>query len=332
MKYITTLVFTFALIALLSTLQAAEKSYAELPQSQQFIKTFAAESAYSEAELRQIFSQVYPNQSVLDKISRPAEKTTPWYKYKTIFADEARLTGGIQFFKANQATLMEAYEKYGVSPYIIVAIIGVETRYGKIMGSDQVITAISTIAFDYPKRAPYFLGELRAFLTIVKDENLDPYQPLGSYAGAMGMTQFMPSSYQNYAVDYEGDGKRDLWTNPKDAIFSVANYLAARGWQRDALIVDNALTSDGFSADSQHKPFTQLSEFKSQGVFLASQVALDNSEVGLLKLDGEEGPLYFITFPNFAVITTYNTSPMYAMAVNNLAEAIATAVNTDTTE
>lgn len=320
MKYLSPFIITLGLFA--NTALATEKSYAELPQSQAFIREFASESDYSEAELKSIFSKIYPDQTVLNKISRPAEKTTPWYKYQKIFSDEARREKGIEFFNANQAVLMEAYDKYGVSPYIIVAIIGVETRYGKIMGSDQVLTAISTIAFDYPRRAPYFLGELKAFLTIVKDENLDPYTPLGSYAGAMGMTQFMPSSYQHYAVDYEGDGRRDLWANPKDAIFSVANYLAKRGWQRDQLIVDNAVVADGVNIDSQHKPYTQLAEFKKQGIFLANQIVHDDNEVGILKLDGENSPLYFITFNNFVVITTYNTSPMYALAVNNLAEAI----------
>ncbi len=300
--------------------------YSEHKVGQSFIKQFAKKSTYSEQDLINIFSKVKQDENILRKISRPAEKTTPWFKYKKIFSGAKRLENGIKFYNANKQILDEAYAKYGVSPSVIVAIIGVETRYGKVMGKDKVLTALSTIAFDYPKRAKFFTAQLEAFLKIAKKENINPFIPVGSYAGAMGMTQFMPSSYTDYAVDYENDGKIDLWKNPKDAIFSVANYLNKHGWKKDEFIVDEALTLD-YQGNFNHKPFTVLATLKEQGVFPANLLVLDDVTVGILELDGETGKKHFLTFNNFAVITTYNTSPMYALAVANLANNIKTKAN-----
>ncbi|PIE39840.1 MAG: lytic murein transglycosylase B, partial [Gammaproteobacteria bacterium] len=256
------------------------------------------------------------------KISRPAEKTTPWYQYRRIFMDDKRINNGVAFYRQHQKVLHEAYEKYGVPAAIIVAIIGVETRYGKVMGNDKVITALATIGFDYPKREAFFSKELRAFLQMAAEEQFDPLTPMGSYAGAMGMAQFMPSSYLNFAVDYEGDGKRDLWKNPNDAIFSIANYLQQHGWQRDGLIVDEAVLFNPYTGKHGHKPFTTLGELHSIGVFSKQHISSDDTRVGYLVLDGEHGELPLITFNNFATITTYNTSPLYAMAVAELSRAI----------
>lgn len=304
-------------------LVAQAQPYTETAKGKAFIAEMSGQFGYSTADLQALFSQVSPDADILRKISRPAEKTTPWYKYRRIFMDDKRINNGIAFYRQHEKVLNEAYAKYGVSPAVIVAIIGVETRYGKVMGNDKVITALATIGFDYPKREVFFTKELRAFLQMAAEEQFDPMQPKGSYAGAMGMAQFMPSSYLNFAVDYEGDGKRDLWHNPNDAIFSIANYLAEHGWQRDGLIVDKASLFDNYRGKRHHKPFTTLGQLKSDGVFLSKVVAPDSARVGYLVLDGENGDLPFVTFNNFATITTYNTSPMYALAVTELSRAIA---------
>lgn len=301
--------------------QAAE-NYANTAKGKAFIAQLAGQYGYTKQELLQLLQQVSRDDTILKKISRPAEKAMSWYRYQKIFLDAKRIDNGVKFYRQHEKVLQEAYQKYGVSPLIIVAILGVETRYGKVMGNDKVITALATIGFDYPKRETFFTKELREFLRLSKENHFDPLALKGSYAGAMGMAQFMPSSYRHYAVDYENDGKIDLWTNPNDAIFSIANYLAQNGWQRDQLIVDEAEQLLSYSGKYQHKPFTTLAAIKSQGVMLKNFVAVDSEPVGVLSLDGEQGALVFVTFKNFAVITTYNTSPMYAMAVYDLAAAI----------
>lgn len=291
-------------------------------KKQQFIEQMSGQFGYQKSDLETLFQQVNLNEKILEKISRPKEKTMPWFKYRRIFSDTARSKNGAAFYRKHHAVLEQAYDKYGVPPSIIVAIIGVETRYGKVMGNDSVIQALATIAFAYPKREAFFTKELRAFLQMTQEDGLDPLALRGSYAGAMGMAQFMPSSYLRYAVDYDSDGKRDLWQTPSDAIFSIANYLSGNGWQKDQLIVDNALISAPYNGQYGHKPFTTLSALNNQGVDTQHVLASGDHRVGLLTLDGKDEPLYFITFPNFAVITTYNTSPMYAMAVFELAKSI----------
>ncbi len=328
-KYYNKPFYLILILSLILPFAIRAKEFAQTQQNfatkkQQFIDEMTGQFGYTDMELQSIFQQVSLNKKILAKISRPAEKTTPWFKYKKIFADKSRLDNGVKFYRQHQTTLEQAYEKYGVPPSIIVAIIGVETRYGKIMGKDKVIQALSTIGFGYPKRERFFTKELKAFLQMCAENQLDPLSLKGSYAGAMGMTQFMPSSYLHYAVDYDGDGKRDLWHNPDDAIFSVANYLAENGWQRDEPITDSAITiaAGNYQGEYNHKPFTTLSELNLQGFNTKTLIADSNQRVGLLKLAGKNNPLYFITFTNFSVITTYNTSPMYAMAVFNLAASI----------
>ncbi len=316
-------------LALLSTLLTgmavshAQTPYSQTPQGQQFIASMAGQYGYSQAQLTELFSHVYRDDKILEKISRPKEKTTPWFKYQRIFLDDNRINNGLAFYQQNEAVLNKAYETYGVSPFIITAIIGVETRYGKVMGKDKVLTALATIGFDYPKRADFFMSELQAFLQMAAQEKFNPMSPKGSYAGAMGMAQFMPSSFLKYAVDYDGDGKRDLWSNPHDAIFSVANYLKGHGWERDGEICSEAKPNDAYNGTVSHYPFTTLGELRKQGISAVKDGAFtDDTWAGYLELDGEDGYLPFITYDNFAVITTYNTSPMYAMAVKNLAERI----------
>ncbi len=314
--------FFILIFSTLSHSQAAGSPYSEQAQGKQFIQTMTGEYDYSRAQLERIFSHVRPNATILKKISKPAEKTMPWFKYRRIFSDRARITNGTLFYKKYEKVLDEAYDQYGVPPSIIVAILGVETRYGKVMGNDYVIEALSTIAFGYPKRSEFFTKELRAYLRMTKEEGIDPLSLKGSYAGAMGMAQFMPSSYLHYAVDYDKDGKRDLWNTPEDAIFSIAHYLSGNGWVREGLIADEAELTLPYSGGYNHKPFVTLASLKAQGIDTLHVLANPDEKVGLLQLQGEKAPLNFITFKNFSVITTYNTSPMYAMAVFELAKSI----------
>lgn len=316
------LLLIISCLGLLSGHGFAAENYADTAKGKAFINELAGQYGYSKNELTQLLQQVSRDENILKKISRPAEKAMPWHRYQQIFLDKKRIDNGVKFYRQHEKVLLEAYEKYGVSPLIITAILGVETRYGKVMGNDKVITALATIGFDYPKREKFFTKELREFLRMSKENGFDPLRLKGSYAGAMGMAQFMPSSYRHYAVDYENDGQIDLWHNPNDAIFSIANYLAEHGWQRDQLIVDEAILLLPYSGKYQHKPFTTLGAVKAQGVMLKNLVATDDVPVGVLSLAGKDGELVFVTFKNFAVITRYNTSPMYAMAVNDLAAAI----------
>lgn len=309
-------------VLLVSPKTAAAQAVADTAKGRAFIAAMSTQNGYSQQDLQSLFAQVYMDADIIRKITRPAEKTMTWQRYRKIFMDKQRIDNGVKFYLDNEAVLDEAYEIYGVPQAVIVAILGVETRYGKVMGNDSVLTALATIAFGYPKREKFFTKELREFLQMAAEENIDPQQPLGSYAGAMGMAQFMPSSYRHYAVDYEGDGKRDLWHNPNDAIFSIANYLHKNGWQRDEVIVDEAELQSHYRGKYAHKPFTSLAALAEQGVYPKYRVVSKDSPAGMLQLDGENGKIDFITFANFAAITTYNTSPLYAMAVTELSLAI----------
>ncbi|MGY0399370.1 MAG: lytic murein transglycosylase B [Ostreibacterium sp.] len=323
-KMLTAICKGLLVVVLMSDVATANDhlNYALTDKGRAFIKEMTGKFGYTRQELQTLFEQVSPDKSVLQKISKPAEKTMQWFIYRKIFSDQKRLKRGIKFYYKHQNILDQAYEKYGVPQAIIVAILGIETGYGRVTGDNQVIRALATIAFDYPEREKFFTKELRAFLQMTKEEKIDPLSLKGSYAGAMGMTQFMPSSYLNFAVDYDGDGYKDMWKNPGDAIFSIAHYLAENGWQRNQSIVEDADLLTDYKGQYNHKPFTTLAGLKAQGVILKSAIVFDSTAVGLLKLAGEKGSLYFVTFKNFAVITTYNTSPLYAMAVNNLAKSI----------
>lgn len=307
---------------LLPTLVMAD--YAATPKGEQFIKSMTGKFGYTRKALITLLSGVQRDERILEKISRPTEKTKPWYAYRQLFITPQQVELGKAFYQRHKSVLLEAEQHYGVPPEVIVAILGVETRYGRVMGGDSVLTALATIAFDYPRREKFFTAELRAFLQMAKQEKFDPRVPLGSYAGAMGMAQFMPSSFLNYAVDYEGDGKRDLWTNPHDAIFSIANYLAKHGWQRGGQLVDTAIVLKAYRGRYQHKPFTTLAKLQKQHIVPldVNSAKNDTASVGLIRLAIEDGYHHFLTFNNFAVITTYNTSPLYAMAVTDLANLI----------
>ena len=328
----------FSLLTLLGSLSCAQSpappeltpSHLDNPKAVTLINKLKHEQGFDEATLNAYFSRVATDVDVLNKISKPAEKSKEWFEYKKIFDDEDRRDRGVEFFNKNKAVLEKAEELYGVDKYIITAIIGVETRYGKIMGKTPVFQSLATLCFDYPPRAEFFCSELVHFLQLQKREKLDIYRTQGSYAGAMGMGQFMPSSYLNDAVDGDGDGKIDLFNSDRDVIYSVANYLKNRGWKKDSeYFYAQQLPDDGQlkAFGSAIKPYQIIREINRNPKTYALELRtwLDKhpqEKVGTLNLVGDKGKEYWLVSHNFHVITRYNTSPMYAMAVVNLAQAI----------
>lgn len=285
-----------------------------------------SEHQFAQPKLAKLFSQVKHQPSIIEAITRPAE-AKPWYRYRPIFLTERRINGGIKFWQEHAALLARAEKEYGVPAQIIVAIIGVETFYGRNKGSYRVIDALSTLGFDYPPRGKFFRNQLEEFLLMAREEKRDPLEFLGSYAGAMGMPQFMPSSFRSYAVDFDGDSRRDLWDNPADIIGSVANYFARHHWRQGEPVAERISLQGGAPQsllDKGLKPSLSLDELKAIGINPVTPLK-DDDTAALLALDSSEGEQeHWLTRQNFYVITRYNRSPLYAMAVYQLAEAIRT--------
>ena len=206
-------------------------NYNDQPQVQAFIDMMVDKHGFEQQQLVAVFNEAKRREDILELMRKPAEKVLKWHEYRKIFLTAGRIDGGVDFWKQNLDALQKAEATYGVAPQIIVAIIGVETRYGGNTGRHRVIDALSTLAFDYPPRSEFFSGELEQFLILGREEDIDVTTTTGSYAGAMGYGQFIPSSYRHYAVDFDGDGKRDLWENKMDIIGSVANYFKEHGWK-----------------------------------------------------------------------------------------------------
>lgn len=288
-----------------------------------FIKKMVTKHHFDEPTLNQLFNSVSMQSKIIDAMNRPAE-AMPWHKYRKIFMTEARIDGGLKFWQANSETLRRVEQQTGVPAEVIVAIIGVETQYGSNKGSYRVIDALSTLAFHYPKRSPFFTGELEQFLLLCREENMDPLKPVGSYAGAMGLPQFMPSSYRSFAADFENDRRRDIWNNPADAIASVANYFAKHKWKEGQAIAYQA-TANGQKhrtlLNSALKTDTTVGKLKAYQVQpLASLPA--SLPVKLMAFEQTHGDDLWLGLENFFVITRYNHSPLYAMAVFQLSQAL----------
>jgi len=289
-----------------------------------FIDRMVDQHDFARAELERLLESARHRPSIIAAISRPAE-ALPWDRYRRIFLTPDRIAGGVDYWQRNVASLERAQSRYGVPPHVIVAIIGVETQYGANMGSHRVIDALKTLGFGYPKRAEFFRGELEAFLLMTREEGLDPLQPKGSYAGAMGKAQFIPSSFRRLAVDFDGDGVRDLWHSDADAIGSIANYLAHHGWQPDAPIAARTTIEDPvlveLSSRKGTRPTEPLRRLINRQVAIPLTEDLDRKAV-VVELPQAAGPEYWLGFENFYAITRYNHSTLYAMAVYQLAEAI----------
>ena len=311
----------------LFSLQVLAGDYSDNVAAQKFFKEMEKRHDFDDSELRKLFSQVYRDQSILDLISKPAEKRLAWREYREIFLDNARIKNGIKFWEENEKVISDASDRSGVPGEIIAAIIGVETRYGKVTGNHRVISALSTLAFDYPPRSHFFRKELEAFLLLTREEGKSPLELKGSYAGAMGYGQFMPSSYRAYAVDIDGDGKRDIWNSRSDAIGSVANYLSAHSWNKGAGVAIRVELDPEFkemdeNSFSDLRPNLTGSQLLKMG-FKVPSTHLEKM-VALIRLRSDAESEYWLGEWNFYVITRYNRSPMYAMAVLQLAQALRT--------
>ncbi len=316
--------FRLLALALLAGLApAAPADITSRPEVAAFIQEVAVRRHQDAPELVKLFRQVEIQRKIIDAMDRPAE-SKPWWQYRKILLTEAHIQGGVEFWRQNRGFLEEAASRYGVEPEMIVAIIGAESRYGLVLGNYRVIDALSTLAFDYPRRADYFRKELEEYLVLCQEENIIPTQPHGSYAGAMGMPQFMPSSFRQYAADLDGDHKRNIWTNPADAIASVANYFAHAGWHKgEPVAVPAKVTGEGFRKLLGHADEADYSTAQLQGLGVAPSAPVpDTTQAKLMALDGESGPEYWLALHNFSVITRYNHSPLYAMAAFQLGKEI----------
>jgi membrane-bound lytic murein transglycosylase B len=285
-----------------------------------FIDTMSKKYGFSATELNSLFQNVVFSETVLEAITRPAE-TMPWYKYRPLFLESGRIRMGVEFWRKNRKILGQAEAEFGVPAEIMVAIIGVETRYGRIKGRYPVINALTTLAFDYPQRSSFFLSELEQYLLLAREQGLNPLEPKGSYAGAMGIPQFISSSYRKYAVDYDGDGVIDIWENPDDAIGSVGNYFKQHGWRSGEPVAVPATVKGDKYKELLSDDLMPVHTPQDLAVRDISAPAPDTL-VKLLVLDQRNGNEYWVVFENFYVISRYNKSALYSMAVYQLAGEI----------
>ena len=295
------------------------------PDIDAFIKSMVSEHEFDRDDLVRILGQAEVKESILEQIKKPAEKTLTWAEYRPIFMTAERIQAGADFWRENRASLDSISSSTGVPSEIIVGIIGVETYYGRITGGHRVLDALATLAFYYPPRAKFFRHELEEFLLLVREEEMQATDPFGSYAGAMGRPQFMPSSYRAYAVDSTGDGKRDIWNNWTDVAGSVANYFVRHGWTPGEEVTTQATLSSRFSGPAPDNTLSARETVRSlsqSGVMFSTDLSSD-SKGQLVTLEGANGTEHWIGFHNFFVITRYNHSVMYALAVHQLGQEIA---------
>jgi len=314
-------------LTLLPLLLLAPAAYSAVPESKvfnNFIKHMVHKHGFDEYSLRKRFKSVEIQQSILETIAKPAE-SKPWFEYREIFMTENRISGGVQFWLENEHILEALEHKYKIPQEVMIAILGVESNYGEQNGKYRVIDALSTLAFAYPPRSKYFQKELESYLLLSRKEHLDPMKIMGSYAGATGLPQFMPSSYQSYPVDFNHDHKRDIWKNNADALASIANYFAKNHWQPGAGIAFPVKAKgDAYRQvmNTELKPDITITELRNLQIEVPAQLA-NSEKVKLLNFQQPGGEDLWVTLHNFYVITRYNQSPLYAMAVYQLSQAIA---------
>jgi membrane-bound lytic murein transglycosylase B len=294
------------------------------PEVEEFIDQMVRRHQFEEAALRQVFAQLKAHDDVVKAISAPAT-AKPWHEFRNMFLTPLRINGGVEFWQQHAGLLARARDVYGVPEKIVVSIIGVETIYGRRLGSFRVIDALYTLGFEMTERATFFRGEMEQFLLLARENALDPLGVKGSFAGAMGMPQFIPTSYRKYAVDFDGDGRINLWDSTADVIGSVANYLRQFGWVwGQPVTVPARISGARFKEvlEAGLKPQLTLQQMQPKGVEATEELPPD-VQAGLFSLDVEQGQEYWLALNNFYVITRYNRSKNYAMAVYQLANAIA---------
>lgn len=313
-----------AATVLLLTPHAATADYASRPEVHAYLDELSARHGFSRQWLSGVLAGAERKDSIIEAISRPAEKAKPWHEYRRIFVTDERIAAGVGFWREHGSALAAAQEQYGVAAEVVVAIIGVETYYGRYLGRYRVIDALATLGFDYPRRARFFRNELTEFLLLVREGGHDPFVPIGSYAGAMGYGQFIPSSYRAYAVDFDADGVRDIWTNKADAIGSVGNYFARHGWRGQGPAVLRVELEDptlGEVANSGLELEHTVGALRARGMAGADALATD-ARAALFRMQAADGDEYWLGLHDFYVVTRYNRSAMYALAVLQLAAEI----------
>lgn len=311
-------------IVLVAGAVPCQADYSRHPEAKKFIAEMVAKNGFSREELTEWLEKAEKKQAILDAISRPAEQSKTWKEYRPIFMVPLRIENGVKFWRENSAELERAEKEFGVPAEIIVAIIGVETSYGRNMGGYNVIDALSTLAFDYPPRAPFFRSELENYFLLTREQKHNPLDFKGSYAGAMGYGQFMPSSYRKWAVDFSGDGFTDIWKTPSDAIGSVANYFKEHGWKTGEPVTVEAHAADNMQAPQLNNivpPTLTVDQWREQGINPISWLP-PTTRVIAFQFEGANGAEYWFGLQNFYTITRYNRSPMYAMAVYQLSQSI----------
>lgn len=312
-------------IALGGVAALAGADYSQHPQARAFADEMATQHGFRREEVLQVLAQAERQQSILDAIARPAEKAKPWKDYRKLFVTSDRIQQGAAFWRDHAATLARAEREFGVPAQIIVAILGVETRYGRNMGSYRVLDALATLGFDYPPRAEFFRGQLVEFFLMTREQKLAPERVVGSYAGAMGYGQFMPSSFRKYAVDFDGDGRIDVVNDIDDAIGSIANYLKGYGWQTGAPLVVKASVKEPLPEGLLREtlePVTSIADYRRRNVVPLATLP-DTTNAALFAVEAEAGTEYWLALNNFYVITRYNRSQMYALAAVQLGSEIA---------
>jgi len=310
-------------VYILTAAESDSNDYLGRAEVRDFIDRMVSKHGFDASEMERLFAGVDQQETTLEAIARPAE-AKPWHEYREIFITSARINGGVEFWDENRALLERASREYGVPVAIIVAIIGVETYYGRQTGDYPVFDTLVTLGFDYPPRGDFFRAELEHFMLLSREESLRIPEVIGSYAGAMGMGQFIPSSYRAYAVDFDGDGTRELWNSTADAIGSVANYFHVHGWREGAPVAYpaqvngadyRALVARGLEPSIEARRLTSL------GVKTQADIA-DDARVALFEYDAGDAMQYWVGLTNFYVITRYNHSSLYAMAVYQLSQQI----------
>jgi len=299
------------------------KPYIQRKAVRDFIRDVANRNDLNQHTIAGWFSHLKPQQNILNAISRPAEGRLTWREYRPIFLGNERIAGGRKFLQTHADTLRRAEQTYGVPAAIIAAIVGVETFYGKHTGKHGALESLATLAFDYPPRSKFFTRELEEYLLLVHEEGWDPFEQRGSYAAAMGFPQFISSSYRAYAVDFDGDGRRDLLNNIVDAIGSVGNYFAAHGWRTGEAVAGR--WNHGAELQSPVAGLVRKSLKPAIPVSAVSKLGFDavgDDAVSVMQFNGKNGKETWVGYYNFYVITRYNHSALYAMAVLQLAEQL----------
>lgn len=304
----------------------AQDSILARPEAQHFIEEMVKKDHFTPWQVRHILSQAHYQPIIVEKMNTPYEGK-PWDVYQALFLTSQRINQGVEFWQKHAGVLALAEKKYGVPANIIVSILGVETTYGRQQGHFRVLDALATLAFYYPKRAPYFSYELREYLLMCRDLHLNPSAQIGSYAGAMGQGQFMPSSYRRWAVSYKGNGAPDIFNNADDAIVSVANYLNHHGWNPHQNIASKAVVKSQYCRDldvNAKKPLYTRTYLAHCGIQPEKFAWNNPAQAGLIEMmmSHQKANEYWIGYPNFYVILTYNSSPLYGLVVYLLGSAI----------